>query len=76
MSFKITQEVLAIYQSEEVSISSKRDLVPWLYDVLKKHLYGGQKNWDSYVMASAPVNMRHLTLPQIYQLLLTIYPEI
>ena len=39
-----TQKVLAIHQSEEVSILSEQNLVLQLCDVLKKHSHGGQTN--------------------------------
>ena len=43
MSFRITQEILAICQPEEVLILSGRDLVPWLCVILEKYLHRGQK---------------------------------
>ena len=45
----ITQEVLAICQPEKVSVSSGRDLVPWLCGVFKRHPYGGRKNQGGQV---------------------------
>ena len=47
----MTQEVFAICQSEEVLISSKRGLIPWLCDVLKRHLHKKQKNQSCQALA-------------------------
>ena len=44
MGAGVTQEVLAVRQPEEVSISSGRGLVPQLCGVLEKHPHEGQKN--------------------------------
>ena len=55
---------------------SERNLVPRLCGVLKKHLHGRQKNWDSEAMAWISVNMRYPSFFWICQLLLTIYPKI
>ena len=44
MGAETTQEVLAVCQPEEVSISSGRGSVSWLCGVLKRHPHEGQKN--------------------------------
>ena len=42
-----TDEVFAICQLKEISILLERDLVFWLYDILKRYSYGGQNNQNS-----------------------------
>ena len=44
MDFGTTQKVLAICQLEEISISSRKSLVLWLYVVFKRHPHGKRKN--------------------------------
>ena len=39
-----TKEIFAVCQPEEVSISSERGLVPWLFSVLEKDPHERQKN--------------------------------
>ena len=51
MGVGTTQEVLAICQSEEVSVSSERGLVPRLCDVFERHPHGGQKNRGCQIVA-------------------------
>ena len=71
-----TQKVLTVCQPEEVSISSKRGLVPWLCGILERHLHKKQKNQESQAVAWAPVSTKHPSLPHICQLLLAIHLEI
>ena len=44
MGAELTEEVLAVCQSKEVSISSEKRLFPWLCGVLERHPHRGRKN--------------------------------
>ena len=63
VDFGTTHKILAVCQSEEVSISSGRNLVSQLCDNYKKHPYGRQKNQDDQTIAWVPVSTRYLNLP-------------
>ena len=76
MGSKTTQKFLIIYQFEKVFILSKKSLVCWLCDILKKHLHREQKNHGSQAVAWVLVSIRHPNIPQIRKFLPAIYPEI
>ena len=51
MGAEATQEVLAVCQPEEMSISSEKGSVLWLYGIFKRHLHGKEKNRGCQVVA-------------------------
>ena len=44
MYFRIIKKVFAIYQPEKMLILSKKGWVSQLYGIIKRHMYGKQKN--------------------------------
>ena len=44
-------------------ISLKKILIPWLYSILKRHLYKKQKDWGSQMVVWVLVGTKYLSFP-------------
>ena len=69
------EEILSICQSEEMSISSGRSLIPRLYTVFARYLYRRWEDQSSRAVAWTQISKRHSGFLYICQFLLAIYPR-
>lgn len=51
IGFKTTKKIFVKYKSEKMSISLRKSLVPWLYDIFEGYPYKKQKNHGSQIIA-------------------------